>query len=291
LKQARLRANVPAAERAERYRQDLAELRAKAEAAQDKVTAFRKENGLPDVEGGPNDVETTALADLEAKLLAAQNDRRKLESQPVESSPEQMLDNNDIQGIRGKLIALQEQMAPLLTSLGPRHPKVVELQSEINATRRALDAEVESIRTNRQAAIVHARELEGKFQAAVDAQRARAIDHRALLDTAGKLLVELQSAKATYERALEGYGGAEFAAATDNADVSLISRADPPAKADKPNKMKLFAMACLAGLGLGLGWPFGYELVIDRRLRCRDDLERGFRIPVLAQLGPIDSRA
>jgi len=27
--------------------------------------------------------------------------------------------------------------------------------------------------------------------------------------------------------------------------------------------------------------------LLDRRLRCRDDLERTFRMPVLAQFGPI----
>jgi len=33
--------------------------------------------------------------------------------------------------------------------------------------------------------------------------------------------------------------------------------------------------------------PFGYELFLNRRLRCRDDLEKHFGIPVLAQLGPL----
>jgi succinoglycan biosynthesis transport protein ExoP len=42
-------------------------------------------------------------------------------------------------------------------------------------------------------------------------------------------------------------------------------------------------------LVLGLAAPLGYELLLNRRLRCRDDLERHFGIPVLAQFGPLPS--
>jgi hypothetical protein len=43
----------------------------------------------------------------------------------------------------------------------------------------------------------------------------------------------------------------------------------------------------LAGLLIGLGAPFIYELIIDRRVRCRDDFERGFGVPVLSEFDPI----
>jgi capsular polysaccharide biosynthesis protein len=78
-----------------------------------------------------------------------------------------------------------------------------------------------------------------------------------------------------------------FASSGNYTDVSLISRADPPPKPDKPNKVKWFAIACLFSLGAAIAAPFGYELFLNRRLRCRDDLEKHFGIPVLAQLGPL----
>jgi len=74
----------------------------------------------------------------------------------------------------------------------------------------------------------------------------------------------------------------------------MVSPAVPPVKAEKPNKTKYFFMACMLSLGLALGIPFIYELLVDRRLRCRDDFERNFGIPVLAQFGPMradDARA
>jgi hypothetical protein len=39
----------------------------------------------------------------------------------------------------------------------------------------------------------------------------------------------------------------------------------------------------------GVAGPLIYELLFNRRLRCRDDIERMFGIPVLAQFDPIRS--
>jgi uncharacterized protein involved in exopolysaccharide biosynthesis len=288
LKQERQRVNEPAGERASRYSQDLSELRAKADAAQDRVTEFRLQHGLTDVEAG-NDVEVTALNELEGKLLLAQNQRRELEAHQLDpdAGSEQALDSQAVAALRGQLAAEQQRMGELLATLGPKYPTVIELQSQINATKRSIENEVQSISSNTKTALVRVRELEQKFQAAVDAQRGKVVERRALQDQAGKLLVELASAKDTYRRALEGYDQTLFASVTDNADVSLVSRAEPPVKAEKPNKVKLFLVACIAALGIGVGGPFVYELLLDRRLRCRDDLERNFGMPVLAQLGPI----
>jgi hypothetical protein len=46
-------------------------------------------------------------------------------------------------------------------------------------------------------------------------------------------------------------------------------------------------MAAAAGMGLGLLIPLLYELLMNRRLRCRDDIERSFGVPVLMEFNPI----
>jgi hypothetical protein len=55
--------------------------------------------------------------------------------------------------------------------------------------------------------------------------------------------------------------------------------------------MKLMLMTLVAGIGLGVFAPLGYELFFDRRLRCRDDMEREFGIAVLAQLDEVPALA
>jgi succinoglycan biosynthesis transport protein ExoP len=285
LKQERQRTNEPAGERAERYSKQLAELREKAVAAQDRLTEFRQQNGLTDVGGDQADVEGAALADLQSKLEAAQNQRRDLESRQTSVTADS--DSTTVVSLRSKLQSQQAQMAELRATLGPKHPKVEELSSQMEATRRSLADEVQSLSANNSVQLARARDLEAKYRTALDSERTRLLERRGLQDQSAKLQLELQSAQATYKRALDGYDQIVFASAGNYTDVTLVSRADPPVKAEKPNKLKLFLVGCLASLGLGIAGPFAYEMFLNRRLRCRDDLERHFGIPVLAQLDPI----
>jgi uncharacterized protein involved in exopolysaccharide biosynthesis len=292
LKQERERTNAPAAERAERYSRQLQELREKAIQAQDRITEFRQQHELTEISGSEaGGAESATLRDLQDKLQAAQNQRRELETRQISgtASTDAVLDSGSVSALRAKLATEDGQMADLRATLGPKHPRVMELQSEIEATKRALSNEVQSLSANGSVQLARARELEGKYQVALEAERTRVLDRRGLQDQGAKMLLELQSAQANYRRALDGYDQIMFATAGNYADVSMISRADPPAKPAKPNKSKLFMMACAFSFGMALIWPFGYELFVNRRLRCRDDMERGFGIPVLAQLGPVEA--
>jgi succinoglycan biosynthesis transport protein ExoP len=287
LKQERERTNQPAVERADRYSQQLRELRERAVVAQDRVTEFRQQHGLTEmVVFGAGDTEGADLHGLQDKLQAAQNQRRELESRQISAntSANAVLDSGNIPSLRAMLATLDGQMAQLRATLGPRHPKVLELESQIQATRRALAGEIQSLGANNTVQLARARQLEAKYQAALDAERTRLLARRGLQDEGAKLLLELQSAQSNYKKALDGYDEIMFATAGNYKDVTLISRADPPAKPAKPAKLKFFLLACAASFGLGAALPFGYELFLNRRLRCRDDLERHFGIPVLAQL-------
>jgi len=293
LKQNRQRTNDPAGERAQRYSKELAELREKAITAQDRVTEFRQQHGITEVDTERADLEGAALADLEGRLREAQNLRRTAETHQLDAhaNSDAALDSGPVQTLRGKLATQEAEMAELRTTLGPKHPKVVELQSQMDATRKSLAEEVQSISANDSVQLTRARELEAKYQNAVNTERTRLIERRGVQDQGAKLMLELQSAQATYKKALDGYDQIMFASMGNYADVSLVSRADIPVKSEKPNKPKYFLMACFASLAFSLIWPFAYELLVNRRLRCRDDMERHFGIPVLAQLGPMPSPA
>ena len=80
LEQDRRRLNNPAGERAQRYTEELAELREKATIAHDKVTAFRHENGIGDMNSASAGTEVQSLDTLHQHLLETQNLRRTLEA-------------------------------------------------------------------------------------------------------------------------------------------------------------------------------------------------------------------
>lgn len=271
----------PAAQRAKVYSEELAQLRASTVAAQNQVAAYRQRHGLIDLAPGTNDEVEAALTDLEQKLLSAENNERDLEAHlTARAWGSGAADVTSTRTLAGKLAEEESDLARMRQTLGPRYPDVLELESQIAATKQAIAAGLSS-----QLAAAHT--MVAQYSAAVQAQRELVLKRRRVQDQGTKLLLELESAEATYKRALDGYPQIEFASSGSFSDVALISSATPPVQATKPHKMKYFLACCILSFGLAFGVPFGYELLLNRRLRCRDDLERHFGIPVLAQFDPI----
>jgi polysaccharide biosynthesis transport protein len=176
-------------------------------------------------------------------------------------------------------------------TLGARHPKVVQLENQLTANRRNLANEVQSLSAGASADLAATRELEAKLQAAVGQQREKVLSISRLKDEGTKYELELESSQSVYKRALDGYDQIMFASDGHLANVNMVSRAVPPQKAAKPSKIKLLLAGIFAGIMLGLTLPVAYELLINRRVRCRDDFERDFAVPVLIEFDPIPAAA
>jgi uncharacterized protein involved in exopolysaccharide biosynthesis len=189
-----------------------------------------------------------------------------------------------IQTLKSQLAAQESRLSELRTTLGPRHPQIVELLSQIAFGRRNLAEEVRSYSRNAATGLSATQQLEQGLQAAVVAQRAKVLASSALRDQAAKYRLELDAAQAVYKRALDGYDEVMFASMGNYTNVSFVSLATPPVKASKPRVLVYLLLAAMAGGFLGLLIPLAHELA-NRRVRCRDDLERDGGVPVLAEFG------
>jgi polysaccharide biosynthesis transport protein len=274
-------------ERAQEYNEQLTDLKSKVSAAQQRMAEFRERTGITDI-NSQTDVETQALAALEQQLLTAENARRTAESKNNgnEGSSNQVMASQLVQNLKAQISTLQGQLAELTSTLGPQHPKVLELQSQIASSRRALEREIETFSQNSSAEVTNSAQLEGKLRRAVEDQRAKLVNIRQLQDQGQKLQLELESAQTVYKRALDSYDQSIFASA------SLVGRASPPLQASKPPKALFAIVGAFLAVLLGVGLPIGYELLFDRRLHCSDDVERDFGLPVLAEFDalPLASR-
>jgi succinoglycan biosynthesis transport protein ExoP len=289
LDQERQRVSGPASERAKRYAQELSELKDKVRVAQDQVTAFRQRTGVTDAAAKNNNIESELLAALETRLQEAQNARRGAE---VKAMGDQHLSAGAagsvaVQDLRKQINIQETQLAQLRATFGTRHPKVLELQGQIEATRRNLNSELQNFSAGASSDLVASRQLEEKLRAAVEEQRTKVLGISRLQDEGTKFVLELESAQSVYKRALEGYDQIMFASGGHSTNISMVSRAVPPQKASKPNKIKLLLVGAIAGLFLGLLGPMAYELLLNRRVRCRDDFERDFAVPVLIEFDAI----
>jgi len=163
-------------------------------------------------------------------------------AQVANAVAEVYLTSSLVRSLKSQLAGLEARMTKLSIAFAPRHPEVVEMQSQINATRNSLAAQLNS--------------------------------------------PSLNTAAAAYAATLQEALPAEykFTSGGHYTNVSFISRATPPVKPIKPKTMTGLLLGGMAALVLGLGFPLGYEL-FNRRVRCRDDLERHHGIPVLVEFG------
>ncbi|MDR7193732.1 Wzz/FepE/Etk N-terminal domain-containing protein [Luteimonas terrae] len=278
----------PARERADRYTEQLEGLQEKVARAQDEVTALRARNGTIDPTA-KIDIEMEKLGTLQQRLLDTQHTRRTAESQLSGdlSVGDQVLNSPLVQTLKARVATDAARLAELRATLGPRHPQLLELESQVQYSQRALNTETGNYRRNTTSTVASSRQLESSLQQAVDEQRENVIAARQLQDELGKYELELESAQSVYRRALEGYDQIMFASGGHYTNVRFVGPAPEPLKPSKPNLLKNVILALGIGLLLGLLGPLGYELLLNRRVRCRDDLERDYDLPVLGEFASV----
>lgn len=66
--------------------------------------------------------------------------------------------------------------------------------------------------------------------------------------------------------------------------TSATAWSTPPVGASKPRVLVGLALGAFVAIVLGLGIPVVWEQ-FNRRVRCRDDLERHHGVPVLVEFG------
>jgi len=287
------RLNDPAMVQAKRYTEQLADLKEKVSVAQEKLAQFRQSTGLTEVQAGVNDVETYLLNNVEGRLAEAKNVLRIAEVNKANEADvnKAAAASNLVQILRGQLATQESNMAEYQTTYGPKHPKVVELSSQIEATKQSIANEIKNITKTTSSDITAARELVAKLEAERNSQRAKVMSTKEKQDEGAKLALEYDSARAVYKQALDGYDKIMASAGGRYSNVSLMNAGEIPIKSTKPNKQKLVMMVFVVSLMFGVGGPFAYELFLMRRIRCRDDLERDLGLPVLAEFDAIASFA
>lgn len=279
--------NGPGSDRAKRFAQEIGDLKNKVAKAQDAVTQFRRRTGA--IEGDARaDVDMDVLTVLERKLADARSalDANHARAAGNREASAPVLASELVRNLRTEAATLKSALAKARTTLGPNHPQVVQLQSQIEANNASLSAALAGYSNAATSDVSISRTEVADLEQAVLNQRQKVLQARQYRDDGAKFQLELESAQAMYKRALDGYDQIMFPHFTN---VNVASHARPPVKADKPNVILILILGIVLGIGLGIAGPFVYELR-HRRVRCRDDLERDLGIPILIEcdaIGPM----
>ncbi|RCW76048.1 chain length determinant protein EpsF [Pseudorhodoferax soli] len=263
------------------------QLREDLERAQAKLSAYQREHGLVATDERV-DVENLRLVELSSQLVALQgvaNETGGRQSQAVANADRmpEVLSNPVIVNLTAELGRQEARNKELGERLGERHPEMLELKAKIADLRATIDAETRRVTgsitvTNN----VNQARLE-QLRAAVEEQRARLLQLRALRDEAGVLQRDVENARRAYDTIMARVSQTNIESQSTQTNVSVLKEATEPTSPSEPRVVLNMAVAVLAATLLAMAAALGTEMR-DRRLRTEQDVLRGLHLPLLGTM-------
>lgn len=252
------------------------ELRESVRKADLAVEAFKTENGLVGTERVGLLIDQQ-LASLNQQLLDARNaeeqqrtiyeQARNLTVGSLEQGaiPE-VLQSGAIARLRERFEALQERHSELAIHLGPDHPQMRAIDTQMASVKQTMRTEIDrlrqSLRSSYQRATANTRSLAGQLEALTKAS----IDSAAVRSRLRDLETEAEAARASYREAADRADeyGRQQSLVTLNSRI--LTAAVPVERQSPVRTWPLLGAILLGGLAIGSGLTFLTGLPVSRRL-------------------------
>lgn len=265
------------------FERQITQLRADLDQAQQKLTAYQRENSLVDSEERV-DVENRKLSSLADQMIAAQSASLDASSRINDgSSMPEVINNPVIQNLKGQLAQGESKLSELSKRVGTNHPGYIQLLAEVGSYKARLASEIVVATRSVSATAGAARRRMGDMGSAFDLQKTKMLALKQQRETGMILARDVGNAQSIYDLALQRYGQSRMEAQSTQNEISVLSPALAPTKPSKPRLIFNVLLAVLFGTLLGVGVCVLVEL-LDRRVRAGSDVITALGIPVLAEL-------
>lgn len=274
---------APAKQTAAWFDEQIIQLREKLDQAQQKLTAYQRENGIVESEERL-DVETRRMSDLAGQIVAAQSAAFDASSRTRDSGSLSEVTNNPVvQGLKAQVSQGEGRLADLAKRLGVNHPDYQRTLAEVNSYKEKLATELSTATRGVRVVAGAARERVNDLSGAFAAQKAKVLSLKRQREEASLLARDVQNAQQIYDSALQRYGQSRMEAQSTQTDIAILNPAVAPTQPSKPNVFLNILLSLFLGTLLGVGIGFLVEL-LDRRVRSGQDIAAGLEIPVLAEV-------
>jgi len=269
-------------------------LKATLDESEDRLIAFKQDNGLVDVDGSVGRLNEQELLLVTAELARAQSDLADasdlyrevttLRDRPelLESVPTVRSDPL-VQQVKIEQGRAQRELDELLNRYGERHPRVVDAKGQLASLDTTLRGHIDRV----------AGTIEKDYQLLrqrVDTVRAKLASGKQEIQAIGTKKFELDALErevATnqniYETFFNRMTEARSADGLDNANARVADFASAPVSPVKPKKELIIALAALASLVLSMLMAFLYEQM-DDTIKSTGDVERKLGVKLLGIL-------
>jgi polysaccharide biosynthesis transport protein len=292
----------------------LNELKESVHQAEEKAEQFKASHNIVDANGQL--VNEQQLSDLDNQLATARarTAAAKARLDEVEAVQKSKLDigafpaavqSQTITALRSQYAEVMRLEAQQTTSLGARHPAVIEIQAQAARLKRMIDDEVNRIALAARADYQSAKNSEELLQRNIDALKQNALATDAALVNLRELQRDVQASRAVYEAFLVRAREAGAQERVDTKNIQVISKADVPLNRSSPPSNAIVALgAIFLGIAAGSGlvllrealpdavpkmpvriWPSG---PFGRKHKSAAPTELSPGIPVLARVPGVD---
>jgi len=215
----------------------LKETRDKVNEAQRRLSAFQQEKGIVTADERL-DVETSRLNELSAQLAS-------------NNSPDTMA-SVVINALKSDLSRQQARLKEFEDRYGDSHPAVRELKANIDELKAKIAQEAGAVNTSSAVYSQISLQREAQVQRALDAQRAKVLNLKAVRDQAMLLSKDADSAQREYDSIQAKLGQVSLEGQSNQTNVSVIRSATPPLNPSSPRLKLYLVQAILLGLVVGM---------------------------------------
>lgn len=270
------------------FDQQVKDAREKLEKAQSGLSAFQAQKGII-ASDERLDVENQRLTELSSQLVALQAvavESGSRQSQARGSSADRLqevLNNPLISGLKADLARSEARLQELSARLGDSHPQVKEIKANILETKLKIDQETARVTGGVVVNNSINKQREAEIRAAMEAQRNKVLQLKAVRDEGAVLVREVDNAQRSYDALLARLTQSSLESQVTSSNVNVLTDASVPADPSSPKMLLNTALSVFLGLFLATGVVLALELR-DRRVRAIDDVTTSLGLPVLGVL-------
>lgn len=259
--------------------------RARLEEAQARFSAFAQRAGLVSTDERI-DHESTRLSELSSQLATVQGQNTDAQSKRADRGETvvDVMQSAVVNALRADVSRMEARVREAGVNLGPNHPQMLRLQSELAALRSQLQVETARVTTSIDTSFGVGRERERQLQGVLATQKARVMAMNKQRDELNVFRRDLEAAQRAYDDVSKSASQTRLQSLSNQTNVTRLDSAARPQRPTGPSRsLVLLVAAFVAGL-LGVGLALFAELV-HRRVRSLDDMAQVLDVPVLGSVG------
>lgn len=265
-------------------------LRTKVEESEKALQAYREQQGLVDM-AGDSDLASAQLQSISERLVSARAKVGELESMYAQTRNLQSQGATSLSSLQSPLVVqmktaeaeAERKIAELSQRYGPKHPKMIAAQSDLQAARQKLRGELGNVVAGVSKELAAARATAAQLQREYDQLKGQVQDVNRKGFRLQALEREVAANRQLYDTFLTRFKETNVAGDMDSTNARVVDPAVVPTLPVKPRKALMVSIAVILALFAGIGLAFLLEH-LDNTLKSGDELEDRLGLPMLGSL-------